>query len=291
MEVFVLTEECQAVSADRLESFLVSTRHQPMLTVDADGRIVSCTPGFEAVTGYPAESVLHTPSQSSSLAHIVQGEDGFADEYPLNQTLADGSPRRGGVFIRHREGFWKFITYRTVPVLDAGGAAAGAVEIFSEPDKRAQASGLGDQLKDTATGLFNRKYLLYRLQTRYAEMQRYDWNFAVILVRVAVRPPAGADAAWADRVAVAAGKTLAGTLRTYDVVGRWGADEFLAIVPVKQPADLDFITRRLRHLLEQTLVAGDASAAMPPVMISAAVAEKSHSPEQMVEDLRSQAAN
>ena len=47
-------------------------------------------------------------------------------------------------------------------------------------------------------------------------------------------------------------KTIACALRTDDFLGRWGGDEFVAILPLKTDVELSNVAERLRALVEQS---------------------------------------
>lgn len=55
-----------------------------------------------------------------------------------------------------------------------------------------------------------------------------------------------------DRALKEVAKTLAGALRTADVVGRWGGDEFLAIAHSVNPGVLGELAERCMALVDET---------------------------------------
>ena len=103
--------------------------------------------------------------------------------------------------------------------------------------------------QDTLTGLFNRRFMLDRLQNEAALTKRRNNTFSLLLVDVdhfkKINDNFGHDAGDKALVAIANALTLA--LRASDVCARWGGEEFLILLLDTNEADSVEIANRLRR--------------------------------------------
>lgn len=101
---------------------------------------------------------------------------------------------------------------------------------------------------DALTGLRNRGYLLERLAQELDQLQRHDHSVGIALVDIdhfkSVNDTFGHAAGDAALRHVAA--TLRGAVRTYDLVGRLGGEEFLIVAPDIEPDALAALAERMR---------------------------------------------
>jgi diguanylate cyclase (GGDEF)-like protein len=133
------------------------------------------------------------------------------------------------------------------------------VEIFSNNSAKAVILERVAELERTAmmdslTGLGNRRYLDMQLRSRIEEFQRNQWLFGVLFIDVdsfkGVNDRFGHDVG--DRVLRMIGRTLELSSRHADVVGRWGGEEFLAIISNIEVVRLAEIAERFRVLVERS---------------------------------------
>lgn len=124
---------------------------------------------------------------------------------------------------------------------------------------------------DHLTGLFNRRHLDDALHAVLASSRRHSFPFAALLVDVdhfkSVNDRYGHDTG--DRVLQAVAAALADGVRTEDLVGRWGGEEFLVLAPHTDVAGAQVLGERLRACVAAR-TAGDVAVT---VSIGAAVVE------------------
>jgi len=101
---------------------------------------------------------------------------------------------------------------------------------------------------DALTGLHNRRHVQEHLTTCAAAARRHGHPLSVLVVDVdhfkRVNDTVGH--AGGDRVLRAVAGALAAAVRTEDVVGRWGGEEFLLVLPHTGPAAARVLAERLR---------------------------------------------
>jgi diguanylate cyclase (GGDEF)-like protein len=160
---------------------------------------------------------------------------------------------------------------------DSSGASPGAILVVV--DETAAASDRLGELErlaylDVLTGLANRRYLEVTVISRLNELQRYGRGFGIIFIDVdglkKVNDTYGHMAG--DEVLRTVAATLAGNLRTSDLVGRWGGDEFLGVVANVDSEQLVNAADKLREMLAQSTCRAGEVELRSSVSIGATVA-------------------
>jgi diguanylate cyclase (GGDEF)-like protein len=76
-----------------------------------------------------------------------------------------------------------------------------------------------------------------------------------------------------DRVLVAIAQILTDQVRPYDLVGRWGGEEFLVVLPDALPQDAQLVAERVRRTIAESDIAIDGGESIR-VQVSAGVAAR-----------------
>ena len=257
---------------------------------DREGTVIHWNRAAEDLTGRMVEDVVGRPCSQSILRHI--NSDGSCDgseTCPAARVLADGRRREADVFLRHRQGHLVPAHIRVVPLHDAEGQLTGVVEILSDDSAAIAAEAEIETLRqnsllDPLTETASRRHVEIRLEARLEEAKRYGWRFGVVAAVIdnfEIISNAHSQRT-TDRLTKMAAKTFANTLRNYDVVGRWGDDGFLAVVPVKDPQDLVAVGERVRSLVEGSQVEVDERVLGVTLSIGVALGEEDDTTESLV---------
>lgn len=106
---------------------------------------------------------------------------------------------------------------------------------------------------DPMTGLYNRRYMLRKLQEEASRNQRSRHTFSVLICDLdhfgALNEREGRDVG--DRVLQEIALTLTNSCRTYDVIARWGADQFLLLLPETDLTWALVVAERCRRNVER----------------------------------------
>lgn len=252
-----------------------------VLFVDGDGNVASWNHAAERLTGLRSDQIVSRPCRCDRLLHI---DDERAQtpcgDYPAWQVLSDGRKRELDVYLRHEQGHLIPVHAQVVPIHDTCGEIVGVVEVFGDNSAAVAGELKADEMRDKSlldplTDLASRRHLEIRLEARLEEMKRYEWHFGVVTATIdnfiAIREAHGQETA--EQLIRMVGKTFANTMRSYDVVGRWEADEFLSIVPIKSPADLAIVGERVRVLVEKAQLTTESMLLGVTVSVGVAAAE------------------
>jgi diguanylate cyclase (GGDEF)-like protein/PAS domain S-box-containing protein len=249
---------------------LLENLHDGVYFVDPQRKITYWNKGAERISGYGASEVVNSRCFDNILRHVDDAGTRLCEHgCPLSSTLADGETREADVYLHHKEGHRVPVRVRVSPIRDRAGRITGAVEVFSENSATVAALQRIRELQamayvDPLTGLASRVFTEITLRARLKEKERYGWPFGVLFVDVdglkSINDRHGHGAG--DRVLATVARTLAGTLRSFDLVGRWGGDEFLVLVVNADERSLRILAERFRTLVASSNVptpAGEVS--------------------------------
>jgi PAS domain S-box-containing protein len=199
--------------------------------VDRDRRILYWNQGAFRLSGYNAEEIVGRYCQDDTLCHVDSAGHRFRrDGCPLSACVEDGKSHEAKVFLRHKLGRMVPVAVRVQPIRDTGGSVVGAVEIFSDDSAQQEARRKTEGLErlaflDQLTQLPNRRFVEMSLRTALSEYQVHNDPFGVLVIDLA-RLKTINDSfghVTGDLALQEVAKTLTGSLRPTDVVGRWAA--------------------------------------------------------------------
>jgi len=227
--------------------------------VDRDRVITYWNKGAERITGYSASHTVGRACRDNLLNHVTSnGVELCLSNCPLAAVMEDGNTREAEVFVHHANGHRVPIVIRASPIRNGNGDIIGAVESFSNNasvvDTRSKLRALRREATiDSLTGVGNRKYLDGRLSAAIAEYQNSTDNAALLFMDVdhfkQVNDTYGHNTGDAALRMVA--KTLRLAVRATDTVGRWGGEEFIAILyGMREKKTLKAAAEKVRTLVE-----------------------------------------
>ena len=227
--------------------------------LDRNRQIFFWNKGAERITGYRAADVVGRSCADDILCHVdKQGHHLCRDGCPAAEVLNDGQRRETEVYLRHKNGYRKPVRIRVAPIEDASGRIVGAMEIFSDdtsPESLRRRVALLEKLSslDPLTHLPNRRSMEATSASRLAETHRYEVSFGVLFIDIdhfkSVNDTHGHETG--DHVLRLVAKTLARSLRPFDLAGRWGGEEFLAVILNVDTIDLGVVAELFRALIAE----------------------------------------
>lgn len=229
---------------------------------DTERRIAFWNKGAETLSGFSREEVVGKRCLDNLLMHVdASGKELCKNGCPLSETLQDGMPREADVFLHHKNGHRVPVRVRVAPMKNEAGAIVGAVEIFSDNTANVQLSQRLAQMErlallDSLTGLANRRYLESIVRSRLEELRRNNWPFGILFIDIdnfkSINDKYGHEIG--DQVIKMTSRTLDATSRAFDVVGRWGGEEFVAVIANAETNELFDVGERMRSLVEHSML-------------------------------------
>lgn len=262
---------------------LVDNLYDGVYFVDTERQITYWNKGAERITGYPADKIIGRFCNDNTLDHVT--EDGHhlcTEGCPLLATIQDSEPREAEVYLRHAKGYRVPVLVRTSPIFDEEHKVIGAVEVFSNNQSLFKMKRRMNELeqsvfRDTLTGIGNRKLLEIKINTALHEFHHHQIPFGLLFLDIdhfkAVNDTYGHQEG--DRVLQNTARNLTEHLRNTDICGRWGGEEFLAVLYNVNLKTLALIAEKLRAMIANSSIAlGETRVSVTVSMGAALVRDK-----------------
>ena len=239
---------------------LLDNLNEGVYLLDRNRRITYWNKGAEKLTGYARSEVLGKSCVDTVHLHLDEMGKNICDmDCPVLKTLSDGITRELEIFLHHREGHRVPIQVRVVPLWGSDGHIIGAAEILTDnlPNatlKRRIEYLQKQSLLDPLTQELNRRGIEMNLTSRLEEMKRYELSFGLLFIDVDRFKDINDDFGHVtgDEVLKMVSKTLSNSIRPFDVLGRWGGEEFVVIIANVNRDALSAIAERCRFLVEHS---------------------------------------
>jgi diguanylate cyclase (GGDEF)-like protein/PAS domain S-box-containing protein len=234
----------------------ISNLYEGVYIVDKNRKIVFWNSGSEHITGYKADEVVQKHCYQNILKHVDKsGKKLCFEGCPLHHTLQTGKTNENEVFLEHKLGYRVPVSVKTFPLYDDDNKIIAAVEVFT--DMKFKENQYKENLKlkkiiqrDDLTKLYNRRYLDFHLNQSLEEAKEFNQAFGILFIDIDhfkdVNDTYGHNVG--DQVLKVIAHTLRSNLRPNDLVGRWGGEEFIAIINSDDMKTIEVIAERLRQL-------------------------------------------
>jgi diguanylate cyclase (GGDEF)-like protein/PAS domain S-box-containing protein len=259
--------------------------------VDRERRILYWNQGAVRLTGYKADEVVGRLCQDDILCHMdAAGHRLCVEGCPLSQSIADGRTHEANVFLRHKQGRRVPVAVRIQPIRGADGSITGAVEIFNDDSAQHEVRRKTEAMRrlaflDQVTQLPNRRFMEMSLHTALREYAVHEDPFGVLSIDLdhfkTINDQFGHTVG--DRALQEVAKTLIGSLRPTDLVGRWGGDEFLAVVRHVDNTMLGELAQRCCALVAGTCIPADGKPVSLSISIGATLASATDTTEGLIQ--------
>lgn len=258
---------------------ILDSLYEGVYFVDKDRTILYWNKAAERISGYTAEDVVGKHCYDSILNHVdSQNHSLCMNGCPLFHTIQDGLHREAAVYLRHKEGYRVYVAVRTIP-LYRDGSMVGAIEVFINDSEKAEINNTINEfrnlaLTDALTNLPNRRYIDSFLANRMTEFQSLHIPFAVAMIDIdhfrQFNNIYGHDVG--DQALRIVATTMKNALRSSDMIGRWGGEEFFAVLVAAASDNLFYVIDKVRTLVERSELPHDGDYLHVSVSIGATLA-------------------
>jgi len=269
---------------------IVENMYDGVYFVDRERRITFWNKSAERITGYAAADVVGTSCADNLLVHVdAQGRQLCQGSCPLVAAMGDGLSHEAEVYLHHKQGHRLPVWVRTSPLRGADGNLTGAVEMFTDISSRSSLQEQVEELRklaliDSLTGIPNRRHFESQLHSRLEELRRNGVAFGLLFTDIdhfkQVNDRYGHDIG--DQVLTIVARTLALSIRPFDLLCRWGGEEFVGIFPHTDLSALRGIADRLRILVAHSRVRTGVGVLAVTVSIGGTVAKADDSAASLI---------
>lgn len=242
---------------------ILENLYEGVYCVDLDRKIIFWNKGAERITGYSAAEVLGSSCSDNILVHVDgEGRNICVSGCPLMATIKLGKPHaEDNIFLHHKNGHRVPVFVSVSSIRDSHGRMIGAIEIFRENFASAYDVQYIEDLKkaallDPLMEIPNRRCIESKLRAAIEEKRRFNISLGVLFIDIdhfkKVNDTYGHDAG--DRVLKMVSKTLSSIMRVYNLIGRWGGEEFIGIITHVDGEGLRILAEKLRVLVENSFL-------------------------------------
>jgi diguanylate cyclase (GGDEF)-like protein len=195
-------------------------------------------------------------------------------------------------YMKHKDGYRVPVLSNVWAFKDNDGKVAGVVHMFTNRTAKLSAFEKIEKLKklafiDELTGVGNRRYTEIKILTKLQEMEKFKGlkEFGILFIDIDrfkdFNDKYGHGLG--DKILHLVAQTIINNIRTVDFVGRWGGEEFLAIISDVSDTDLIMIAEKLRVLVANSSVKFGNGPINVTISIGATMAQESDSITQLID--------
>jgi len=276
---------------DQFHKSLLDNLYDGVYFVDRERLISYWNKGAERITGYSEGDMVGKFCYNNILDHVSDdGQHLCKKGCPLLATIQDGKPREAEVNLRHAEGYRVPVLVRTSPIYDDQNTVIGAVEVFSNNQSLSKMKRRVNELEkdifhDPLTGAGNRKFLEIKINTAILEYNQHQIPFGLLFLDIdhfkTINDTYGHLEG--DHVLRNTAKNLSGHLRGTDIYGRWGGEEFIALLYNINKESLSRITEKLCALIASSAITVNGEKISVSVSIGATLVRKTDTMTSIIE--------
>jgi diguanylate cyclase (GGDEF)-like protein/PAS domain S-box-containing protein len=229
--------------------------------IDLEQKISYWNFGAEKITGFLSQDVLGRACRDNILVEYEEHNPLVCAHHCPFEGARDGAHQEVVTYVRHRSGHVVPVRLWTMALKDRAGAIVGAIKVFSEkvalPElSREEAPRGRPEDLDTETGVPSRVSTEAFLREQFEVSKKQGRPCGIIAIRLAgfevFRHAHGMEAGSALVREVA--RTLKELVRRTDVLGRWGGDCFLAILPGCGLEPLQRVAARMKTVASRVAI-------------------------------------
>lgn len=271
---------------------IIDNLYDGVYFVDRDRRITYWNKGAERISGYTDKQVIGRRCRDNLLNHVTaNGVQLCQDHCPLAAVMEDGKPREAEVYLHHADGYRVPVMVRATALRDGEGRIIGAVESFSNNETVINARRrLQDMHQiahtDALTRIGNRAFIERRIRAAIVEFEDSQSWAGLLFMDIDhfknINDTHGHHAG--DLALCMVANTFRLALRSTDTIGRWGGEEFVAILHDISNGDaLQAAAEKVRSLVETSRLDFGGHSLTATASIGATLLNSNDTPETLVQ--------
>lgn len=249
---------------DTYTQSLLNSISDGIYILDFDRTIIFWNDAAEMITGFTSNEVLGKPCKDNILRHIDRdGNELCPGHCPMRIAIHKQQIVEDDVYLHHKEGYRLLVHIKGIPWYSQG-TQIGAIEIFYPvlfQHQKIKHDLLKLALIDPLTNVFNRRGFESIFYPRYLEMKLTKPFIGILLFDIdnfkTINDTYGHD--FGDVVLKTVAQTFVHNVRSYDIITRWGGEEFVCIIFVDDVALVVLIANKLCRLIANAFLEHNGS--------------------------------
>lgn len=243
------------------------------------------------ITGYQSQEIIGKSCREDILVHIDEKGSKICDFglCPILQAQKQKKKYTVNLYLTHKNGYRIPVTVTTIPMWDNNSKYIGTVEVFRDnSEKTLMLSRIGElenmSFLDPLTNIGNRRFIGENMHKRIKEFKRYHIPFGILFIDIddfkSINDRFGHNQG--DVVLKMVANTMVHNLRPFDTVGRWGGEEFVALIVNIADKDLQKLAEKFRMLIAKSSLRHKKQPLKVTISIGGTIAKKNDSVKSLV---------
>jgi diguanylate cyclase (GGDEF)-like protein/PAS domain S-box-containing protein len=244
-QVRARTRDIEATRNDLQRYLDIVDRHVIASSTDREGKITYASAALCSISGYARDELVG--EKHDLFCHPDVGDPLYREIW---HRLLEGDPWEGEIKSLKKNGDTYWVHAHIEPSRDHHGTITGFTSIRQDITDRKRVEELS--VTDQLTRLFNRMKLDQSFGTELERARRYDHPLSIILFDIdhfkSVNDTFGHQTG--DQVLIEMANLIRSSVRTTDIPGRWGGEEFLILCPETDTRGARALAEKLRQAME-----------------------------------------
>lgn len=238
---------------------LLNDLYEGVYIIDNHRKIIFWNKSAEEITGYKADEVLGKSCRDNILRHVDKnGNELCLNACPMVSVMRNKVAISDEVYLHHKSGYRLLVKVKGIPITGNGDDSKGVIELFTPVILNSDNDNdlLNLALKDSLTRVYNRKGFDFLYPIRQREMTLLKLHTGILFFDIddfkKINDTYGHEAG--DKVLYAVAQIFIKSLRHEDIIVRWGGEEFVLVIFIKDLENINIIGNKLIKLVESTFI-------------------------------------
>lgn len=230
--------------------------------VNSDKKVLYWNKSAEIITGYKSEDLLNNCISEKTVKYLDKNGNRLnVEDLPISKCLHTGNIVSQKCVVIHKKNVLIPVLITAIPIKDSLNGILGAAEIILDDTAHEDLEKAHERLKESSTkdpltNLFNRSETLERINLEIEKASRYEMPICLCICDIddfkSINDRWGNHVG--DIILRSVSEILHQNLRRTDVIGRYGGEEFIILLPLIDLHRAIIAVEKLKKAVESTTI-------------------------------------
>ncbi|MEW6067751.1 MAG: diguanylate cyclase [Nitrospirota bacterium] len=244
--------------SEKFLNMIFDSINDPFNIIDCEYRIIKANNSYAQMRGKNPEQLI-----GRRCYEVLYNRKSICEGCLVKETFETGKPQTKEKLVKFNDSSHEiWLEIYSYPIFDEIGQVFNVIEYTRDITQRKKAEGERDALIDKLqhlysiddlTGLLNRRALIEEMEKEVHRAERYNSKLAMIICDIdyfkGINDTYGHDIG--DEVLKGVSHLIKESMRNIDIIGRYGGDEFILILPQTSLDGAKEIAERVRLSVEK----------------------------------------